>query len=596
MENPADILRARTLRAKTFRSFIPIIILPVMLMGLFSYAVASVQLRKNMYSNITDVVLQTKNYMDNSMTLIFEQLIQFGNNSDMMNVIGSFQYGKPLNKPSLYLKADNSLGKICGSYHNMVESVYLNINDGDFMIALKGDGIASIFQNKISFSQWADTYNCSQPGYYWLNIHQDIVFQDAKKVTSLFWIFGKPDALVKGVLLFNLKEEFFKQVLGSDSFGKNGYITILSSDGQMCFEKYDPEYSIDNAITGKILNTAAMSGKFETTNKDGQDLFIVYDTMKINGWKVIVVVPESEIMSNLNYIMYFTILIMFLLIIVAIVASNHLSGTITQSLSKLTLKVKEVEEGNLDTDFNIETETEVGVLNKGIKDLIIRIKELIKQIEEEHRKEREAEIKALQAQINPHFLYNTLDSAKHLCEMGANKEAGNIISYISNFYRIGISNGREVISIAEEIEHVRSYLLAQHMQYGEQFDYEFRISSDILNGSIIKIILQPLVENAIYHGVKKKRIKGKILILGFKKDDRVFFKVNDDGAGISQERLEQISKCLKGIGGHEFSTCTYGIWNVHERLQLKYGKEYGLVIESIKGEYTDVTVCIPFEE
>lgn len=222
------------------------------------------------------------------------------------------------------------------------------------------------------------------------------------------------------------------------------------------------------------------------------------------------------------------------------------------------------------------------------------IDNLMEQIKKEQEKKKKLEFAVMHAQIHPHFLYNTLYSIKSLCDMGMNREASSMISALSNFFRISISKGQEMISIEEEIEHIKSYLFIQEMRYGDDFSYEIDVDQHILSFRIIKLTLQPLVENAIYHGVKQKRGKGTILVKGYCINDTIYFEVIDNGVGMDVNKIKEIMDALNNK--EENAALGIGLRSVHERIQLHYGSSYGMHIESELGKGTKVTVTVPAEK
>jgi two-component system sensor histidine kinase YesM len=211
---------------------------------------------------------------------------------------------------------------------------------------------------------------------------------------------------------------------------------------------------------------------------------------------------------------------------------------------------------------------------------------------EEQRQKRKSELKALQAQINPHFLYNTLDSIIWMAEWGKNKEVVLMTSSLAKLLRQSISNQNELVRVEEEVEYTRSYLTIQKMRYKDKLEYEIQVDEEVLGKKIPKLVLQPLVENAIYHGIKYKETKGLVRIEGYRDGPHMVLKVSDDGIGMTEEQLSKIFE------KREIDTRRngVGVLNVHERIQLYHGKEYGLKFHSKEGQGTMVEVHIPWEE
>ena len=227
-----------------------------------------------------------------------------------------------------------------------------------------------------------------------------------------------------------------------------------------------------------------------------------------------------------------------------------------------------------------------------------KVRELLDSKVREQENLKKAELKALQAQINPHFLYNTLDTIVWMAEANQTDKVIEIVRALSSFFRIALSRGKDWISIRQEIEHVRSYLYIQKIRYRDILDYEIEIDDSILDGTILKLILQPLAENALYHGIKNKRNGGTICVRARRAEQNlILLEVQDDGVGFTPYKLSKIQETLAANTDEILrSESGFGLENVHKRIQLYYGKQYGVSVESQYLEGTRVTVAIPLQE
>lgn len=239
------------------------------------------------------------------------------------------------------------------------------------------------------------------------------------------------------------------------------------------------------------------------------------------------------------------------------------------------------------------TGAEASILSNSMNTMIDKINELLEQVKTEQVRLRKAEFELLQAQINPHFLYNTLDAIIWLAEAGDQKRVVNMVRSLSDFFRTSLNQGKDINSIQEEMLHVRSYLEIQQVRYQDILSYEIDVPQELYQYSIPKITVQPLVENALYHGIKNKRGLGHIIIRGEAKQDYFVLLVQDDGIGIDQARLLQVQSGIqnKVLTGKDF----YGLYNVNERIRLNFGEEYGISIDSVYGEGTEVRIVLPYE-
>jgi two-component system sensor histidine kinase YesM len=285
------------------------------------------------------------------------------------------------------------------------------------------------------------------------------------------------------------------------------------------------------------------------------------------------------------------LIVLFLLVLVAAVLYQTLKLTrsMTRPIQALCSRVSAISDGDLEPHTPIQArEYEIQTLSDGFENMVVRINQLIEQNRQEQISLRSAELALLQAQINPHFLYNTLDAIVWLIEMEKNEQAEEMVTSLSAFFRSSLSNGRDIITLREEEQQVRSYLEIQQVRYKDILQYQIDIDPQLAEYEIPKLTLQPLVENALYHGIKLKRGQGHITVGGTASGENIILTVTDDGAGMTRERLEQVRSAIL----HE-QQIGFGVATVHERLQLMFGPAYGLQIDSSEGEGTCVTVTIP---
>ena len=269
--------------------------------------------------------------------------------------------------------------------------------------------------------------------------------------------------------------------------------------------------------------------------------------------------------------------------------SVRLSRSVAEPIVELSRRAKDVIGGDLTVREPVQSETiEIRTLSEGMEQMIARINAQIQEITQKQASLRRAELALLQAQINPHFLYNTMDTIIWLIEADRPQAAVEMVSNLSDFFRHCLSKGEDVITLAEEERHVRSYLQIQHARYKDILDYEISIDPALQNVMLPKLTLQPLVENALYHGIKRKRGRGCIRITGRREDGDILLQITDDGAGMSGERLEELQRTI--AAGERVG---FGLVTVHERLRLFFGGNYGLAVSSREGAGTTVTVRMP---
>ena len=287
----------------------------------------------------------------------------------------------------------------------------------------------------------------------------------------------------------------------------------------------------------------------------------------------------------------FSLLGMGIVLILVIILSYYIPRSITMPITRISKVTDQVAKGNLSVRAAAESGAEARMLSDSLNAMIDKINELLDQVTTEQIRLRKAEFELLQAQINPHFLYNTLDTIVWLAEAGDQKRVVSMVGNLSDFFRTSLNQGKDIISIREELAHVRSYLEIQQVRYQDILRYEITVPEDLYEYKIPKITIQPLVENALYHGIKNKRGQGTITITGERSENGFVLYVRDNGIGMTQERLKEVRAGIQKLSytGKEI----YGLYNVNERIRLNFGETYGISIESTYGEGTCVSISLP---
>ena len=405
----------------------------------------------------------------------------------------------------------------------------------------------------------------------------------SRSITSV----TKPD--ICGVFFVDLNYDAISKLCEKISLGNKGYIFVLDGNGSIV---YHPQQQLIYSGMKQERIAEVMESRESSFLTEDDRLYTISRSEK-TGWIVVGVSYLSELMKGANKARNLYLIIALLLFAAALLLAYLLSDAITRPITALEKSMKEVEKGNFEhAALEVCAENEVGRLSQSFNIMTEEIQNLMEQSRHEQRIKRKYELKALQAQINPHFLYNTLDSIIWMAEWGKTQEVVQMTSSLARLLRRSISNEREVVTVAEEVEYTQDYLTIQKMRYKDKLEYEILVDQEIAQEGIVKLILQPLVENAIYHGIKYKEGKGMIRIRGFRQEDKIVLQVEDDGSGMDEETLTHIfekhTKDTKSNG--------VGLKNVNERLQLYYGTEYGLKYESKIGEGTTATVILPARE
>jgi len=405
---------------------------------------------------------------------------------------------------------------------------------------------------------------------------------------------------VIGFIVIDLNDSFVRNFLESYTFGQTGIFYVTDAEGHPIYMPPASEHRLPAMETGTWL--AAPKDSLVTVDAEsGISWFVTYTTSQETGWKIIGVAPLAEIVADAFNIRRLIFISVALSILFIAILYFFMTNRLTRPIQILMRKMRQAAGGNLDAKVHPSGSDEIAALGSSFNTMIERIKELMERSIREQRLIQMAELRMLQAQINPHFLYNTLDSVIWMAEAGNKEQVIQVIQALSKFFRISLSKGRELITIWEELEHVRSYLVIQQVRYRDILDYSIEVPKEMYSYLILKMTLQPIVENALYHGIKNKRGRGMIRISGQMQDGAMLITVTDNGAGMSREKLEALTRRYQTASDLELGEelindrdqSGYGLYNVEQRIRLFYGDEYGITIMSEEGAGTSVTVRIP---
>ena len=385
-----------------------------------------------------------------------------------------------------------------------------------------------------------------------------------------------------GMVVIEMEEKRLAAYLET-GIGKGGFLYVCDENGTpiVC----PPDLGLEGVEERLRQN--------EASPLFGSGGLTIRQELQACNWSVIGVIPRADLMDNVSSIIRMTILICAILLVIAGFATVRTTGAILQRIDLLNQKMGQVAEGDLTVRVEITRCDEIGTLMERFNQMVQRIDMLVRREAENQKQLRLTEFKALQAQIRPHFLYNTLDSIVWMAR--ANDQAGvvNTVLALTDFLKIGLSKGDEIITLEEEIRHTSSYLRIQGVRYKGQFVHEIILEDAVKAFQVPKLIVQPLVENAIYHGIKLKRELCHLKIWAREEGDRVVIDVMDDGVGMKPAVEARLKSVLRN---HETGSSGYGIANVNERIQIMYGEEFGVTFETEYGEGSVFRITLPKHE
>lgn len=521
----------------------------------------------------------------------FVPLIAYINNPDSVN------YAKLLGDTA------DSISELQQS-DKYIHSVYIYTSNGSF------DNFTRMRRHEFSFES-SEMYQFFQDNpnvtIKWFPAMASPIYQGNEQIIPIVYKFKYERQYI--YIVISLQQSQIVDYL-DETYSLYDEIFIVDGDGKS-IANFD---SSDADVLGMIGKQDLGDKKsiYKEINNHGEKYVATYTQMKNNGWQIYCLKSTKSLLGNLEQLRYYIIIILAISLLLGIIVIICFANTITNPLNQFVNIMKNATKNEFNVQFTYPYENEVGNLAKSFNYMIREMDSLvaklnihIEALKEEkdnvryvQTQKRKAELKALQAQINPHFLYNTLNAITwQAADQGAT-EISILSQSLGRFFRISLSKGREIITIREELEHVQSYLNIQKIRYKSKINYKIDVPDDLKELYIIKLVLQPLVENAIYHGIKLKETEGFITITVCKQAEANDFPaikicVEDNGYGIEKESLETINESLSScIIDRETG---YGIYNVNERIKLYYGDAYGLMLESKFRQWTRSTIIIPVQ-
>ncbi len=402
-----------------------------------------------------------------------------------------------------------------------------------------------------------------------------------------------------GILLVDMKYSTITQMLDEiNSINSTGqYMYLTDSDGTIIY--HPKQMQINSGIYQENnLEAATFDDGITEEVFNGEQRVIITDTIAYTGWKLISVIPASSFSLSLVQMRYFVFTVIAVMVLAVILVNRLVAERISRPVRNLDEAIKKAGEQDIIPDAVYQQGSlEVMHLGKTLQDYQIRNQELMKDVVREQEEKRTSELDALQSQINPHFLYNTLDSIVWMIEGNHNKEATQMITQLANIFRISLSKGHTIIPMKDELRHAENYMNIQEVRFKNAFVAEFNINPELNRYSTVKLVIQPILENAIYYGVKNMDEDGKIVVRNWIDDGDLYISVEDNGFGMPKEVVDHL---LDEDRDHVRSKGSgVGLYNVHQRLRLRFGEQYGLTIESEPDTGTVVIIrqpAIPYSE
>jgi two-component system, sensor histidine kinase YesM len=585
-------VRSRSIQLSIILGFTGLIVISILIIGAISYYLYTDALKKNSLDYTTQVVAQLNRDIDNYVANMDTISIFAMNNQDLQTYVQetvdqkSLQGGNP-NRTATDKQKVTALFQSIISERKDIDSIILLLDDRTIVSDQPND----VFN---PYAEWPPAASLSETTSSGSAILSSSYVQDVI-VGKFPWVITlRRDVLDptthqhRGTLLVNLDYKIIEELCNNIQLGKSGYVFIINPEGEIVY--HPRQQLIYSGLKSEKIDQVKNKRNGQLTARvEGRDVLYTARTSQDTGWTVVGVSYLDELFTNRSDLEYFFAMTAIACFFATVIISYFISVRITQPIEILRQSVQSVESGNFDIDVTVDSTDEVNGLAQDFNIAIRKIKELIFQNAKTYEDKRKHELKALQAQINPHFLYNTLDSIIWMIECEENQDAITMTSSLAKFFRMGLSRGSEIVSVQDEIEHLTSYLVIQKLRYKDRLDYTIEMNPEILSSRTLKLLLQPLAENAIYHGLKTQDRIGMLKVTGEQEGNDLIFKVIDNGTGMTRQELDDLMNgrlASKGLGG-------VGVKNVRERIRLYFGDSYGVTYESEKGSGTTATIRLP---
>lgn len=498
--------------------------------------------------------------------------------SNNQNIIKGLSDNNASSKTAINTILENTV-----SAHQYLKGIYIIGQDGNVYVSdwgINAEALVHTFQDFMNPDSQDEVFKDS----YTYKYHHS---SNTRTLTYTVHIYDYKNNINHGLLIIEINYDILRELISTTSATLENKMLVVDPNGETLFTFPFNAY-LDEIIFNHPEVLSENTLRF-TDKVFGTESIIVSDTVKYSNWKIISVHPLNNILEDIEKLFDELVRIMIILSIITGIAAYAFSYSITKPIMILSGNMKEVEMGNLSVNVKVKNNDEIGELTKSFNKMVKRIDLLIKRSIENEKLKSEMEFKILQAQINPHFLYNTLDSIRWMATLQGTTIISTMVSSIINLLKYNFSRKDTLVYLSEEIESVKDYISIQKFRYGDMFDIKYDIPKDILEYKTIKFIMQPIVENAIFHGFENIEHIGVIKISAYIKNNFLYILISDNGVGMTEEELQNVIHRKPSKKQY----LDIGIQNVDNRIKFYCGQEYGLSLTSTKYLGTTATFKLP---
>jgi two-component system, sensor histidine kinase YesM len=575
-----------------------VIIIPPFIIQLFMNSNLVGTYKQGLIDSNIQYINETITNMEYNLKDLVTMSFTIYSNNDVLNILSHPTDDEEYEKYQNYIHFQNYLKTI--AYRSIIAGVYIYRTTGEYFYVNCNNGQFNINET-LQNGKWLHTIKPAANEFSFLGTHRPGQLLGGDPVLSIARNVIDPDnKKYLGLMLIDVKPEKIFFSTGSESADTPTRKLIVADERKNIIFHHDLKLMMTK-LSDDAFSSVFSNQKGYFIYLEGKVKYLVsYNTSKITGWKVITITPLIDVIKSADSIKYSLILTTIVLTLFAILVSIISSLYISSPLRKFIKKMEAIEKGNLDVSCDLKGTKEISILGSGFNAMITRIKDMLKNEFELKLLKKDAEFKALQAQINPHFLYNTLESISALAEFKKAPEVGITCRVLSNMFRYSIGTKNNNTTLQREIEHVTDYISIIKLRFEDRVDFHICIEDDLEHCEILKLVLQPLVENSINHGFADLAVKGIVTLNITENNGDIVIQVQDNGKGMSHERKEEVFNHLKTIDYSNIreiwqdSSESIGLRNIHLRLSSYYGSKYGITaIESDPGNGTTILLKIP---
>ncbi|MCB6201443.1 sensor histidine kinase [Extibacter muris] len=588
------------MKNKLFIGFLLVIAVLVSLLGYFSMTFSEQSIRTQMLDSIQETMAQMGENIEGEIQKVLDVSAQVCLNQDLGTIL---QEEKPKTIEDYYRK-DRTMRQILNDSY----ATYFSVEDV-FVCSYNGSVYGSD-KNKLSLTaeydftrtDWFEDMKQSGAKVSILSQYDSSSYISTGEPQKLFSIVKKiynyKSGKEIGCLIIHMNSDILGNVLQSVNSNEYQQCLIIDNNKKIIYHP-DSDYigtQYREARVSELLTV--QNGYMESLSEKG---YLVFSTSPVTGWSVVCVVDNEYIMDSINRLRLFLILTALFCVILSVYFASYISRTISDPVARLQRKMHQVGEGDFDIRAATGASDEIGQLTMSFDKMVERTKQLIENVYQSEIYQKEAELNALQAQINPHFLYNTLQTIDMMAEEEEADEISDACQALSKIFRYSINRGQEFVHVQDELVHIENYMLIQKLRFGNKLDVRYDIQEDCRELYIVKLLIQPMVENAVVHGMENVLNKCLVTIRVYRDRDCLYAEVEDNGTGIGTEQLDELNEKLGQSGEqkmvHEVdyvrSHRSIGLENTNARIKLYFGQEYGITITSEEGTGTKVRIRLP---